>query len=82
LLGLLVIGALLAGGAASAQQTGQKTQAAPDLMEGRIDDLPTVRPGGSVSLTARFSQSQLKRSVADVLRPTGYSIASTEWRSL
>ena len=48
-------------------------------MEGKFDDLATIQPGGSISLTASFSQIGLKRIVADILRPTGYSIASAEW---
>ena len=50
-------------------------------MEGRLDDLPAVEPGGSISLSASFSQLDLKRVEADILRPTGHSVASTEWRA-
>jgi beta-glucuronidase len=48
-------------------------------MEGRIDDLAAIEPGGRVELTASFAQSDAKRIVVDVLRPTGYSVARVEW---
>jgi hypothetical protein len=48
-------------------------------MEGRLDDLPAVEPGGSISLSASFSQLEVKRVEADILRPTGHSVASAEW---
>ncbi len=50
-------------------------------MEGMFDQLPTLRPGGIVTLTTRFKVVEILRVTADVLRATGYSAASTEWRT-
>jgi beta-glucuronidase len=49
-------------------------------MEGRIDELPVMAPGESVTLTAQFSQGSARRVVVDILRPTGHSAATAEWR--
>jgi len=50
-------------------------------MEGMVDQLPTLRPGDIVTLTTRFTVGEIMRVTADVLRPTGYAAASTEWRT-
>jgi beta-glucuronidase len=49
-------------------------------MEGRVDELPVMAPGESVTLTAQFSQGSARRVVVDILRPTGHSAATAEWR--
>jgi beta-glucuronidase len=51
-------------------------------MDGRIDDLPVVAAGDVVELRAKFSQTELTRIVVDVLRPTGFLVASKEWHAL
>jgi beta-glucuronidase len=50
-------------------------------MEGRIDDLAAIEPGGHVELSASFVESDVKRIVVDFLRPTGYSVATSEWHA-
>jgi beta-galactosidase len=50
-------------------------------MEGRIDDLASIEPGGHVELSASFAESDATRVVADILRPTGYSVGTAEWHA-
>jgi beta-galactosidase len=50
-------------------------------MEGRIDELAAIKPGGSVEIRATFNQTDAKRIVVDILRPTGFSVATEEWRA-
>jgi beta-glucuronidase len=50
-------------------------------MEGRIDELAVIEPGGRVEISATFNQADAKRVIADILRPTGFSVATAEWHA-
>jgi beta-glucuronidase len=50
-------------------------------MEGKFDDLPTIQPGGAIVSSASLSEAGLRRVVAEILRPTGFSVAAAEWNS-
>jgi beta-glucuronidase len=50
-------------------------------MEGKTDELRAIAPGDSITLTASFSEAHPKRVIADVLRPTGMSVATAEWHT-
>ncbi len=45
-------------------------------MEGRLDELPSVATGESLHLSARSSIANPRRVVVDILRPTGFSVAT------
>ena len=47
-------------------------------MEGRLDRLPMLKPGSSITLKANASAANLRRVVVDILRPTGFSVLTTE----
>jgi len=46
-------------------------------MEEREEPLPRLMPGGEEVVRLRFSQPSTERIRVDVMRPTGFSAAST-----
>ena len=47
-------------------------------MDGKLDRLPDLAPGSKLTLKAAPATVNLKRVVADILRPTGFSAATAE----
>jgi beta-galactosidase len=49
-------------------------------VDGSLQRLDPLMPGQSIQVRAATSTSSLKRVVADILRPTGFSVSTTEMR--
>ncbi|MGA2133418.1 MAG: glycoside hydrolase family 2 TIM barrel-domain containing protein [Bryobacteraceae bacterium] len=58
--------------------TGYTSHGIP--VERREFELPVLKPGDSASVAVAFTANGLVRAQLEVVRPTGFSVLSTDWR--